>query len=114
MGNKKKNVNEKPLVFDDDLLDTCKAASATDCTGIIQSTPMDDAEYESYRDVYDFTPPFPEIIDEDEFLEEIRSNIMVVKDENKKSNTSKISDDDKKYLDISDVFDYNDIHDIDD
>lgn len=32
------------------------AASTTDCTGIIQVPPKDDAEYEAYNEVYNFEP----------------------------------------------------------
>lgn len=32
------------------------AASTTDCTGIIQVPPEDDAEYEAYNEVYSFEP----------------------------------------------------------
>ena len=38
-------------------LDTCKAASPSDCTGVIQVPPENEYEYESYREVYDFTVP---------------------------------------------------------
>ncbi len=50
-------MKEKPFLHDTDNLDTTKAASATDCTGIIQTPPKDDYEYESYNDVYEFLSP---------------------------------------------------------
>ena len=36
--------------------DKCKAASPTDCTGLIQVPPESDEEYESYNEVYKFAP----------------------------------------------------------
>ena len=50
-------MKDKPFFDDLDNLDTTKAASATDCTGIIQTPPKDDFEYESYNDVYEFLSP---------------------------------------------------------
>lgn len=58
--NKKKTENP---VWEKDLLDTCKAASATDCTGLIQISPIDQNEIESYKDVYDFGPSPDDYID---------------------------------------------------
>lgn len=37
-------------------VDYGNAASTTDCTGIIQVPPEDDAEYEAYNEVYSFAP----------------------------------------------------------
>ena len=48
-------MKDKPINIDN--LDTTKAASATDCTGIIQTPPRDEFEYESYNDVYEFLSP---------------------------------------------------------
>ncbi len=31
--------------------------SSMDCTGLIPSAPLNQAEYDSYRDMYDFLPP---------------------------------------------------------
>lgn len=50
---KKKDISP---VWENDTLDTCKAASATDCTGLIQISPLDESEIESYKDIYDFGP----------------------------------------------------------
>lgn len=58
--NKKKTENP---VWEKDLLDTCKAASTTDCTGLIQISPIDKNEIESYKDVYDFGPSPDDYID---------------------------------------------------
>lgn len=33
-----------------------QACSATDCTGLIPSLPLNDAELESYNDIYPFEP----------------------------------------------------------
>ncbi|UKI38107.1 MAG: hypothetical protein L6V93_09045 [Clostridiales bacterium] len=40
-----------------------KAASATDCTGLIQISPIDENEIEAYKDVYDFGPSPDDYID---------------------------------------------------
>ena len=50
-------------VWENDLLDTCKAASATDCTGLIQISPIDENEIESYKDIYDFGPSPDDYVD---------------------------------------------------
>ncbi len=34
--------------------------SATDCTGLIPTAPLNDAEFESYEEVYSFLPPPPD------------------------------------------------------
>ena len=57
---------EKMIIMEDDTLATAKAASATECTGLIQTPPKDEFEYESYHDVYDFLLPFPAAVPEDE------------------------------------------------
>ena len=60
----KKNKETDVLpVWEQDLLDTCKAASATDCTGLIQISPIDENEIESYKDVYDFGPSPDDYVD---------------------------------------------------
>lgn len=58
-------MNEKTSVpvWENDLLDTCKAASATDCTGLIQFSPIDENEIESYKDIYDFGPSPDDYVD---------------------------------------------------
>ena len=38
--------------FDSDI----QACSATDCTGLIPSLPQDEAQLESYQDLYPFNP----------------------------------------------------------
>ncbi len=40
--------------------ETLQAASSTDCTGLIPSAPINMAEYESYREIYSFVPPYDE------------------------------------------------------
>ena len=40
--------------------DYIKSGSATDCTGLIPSAALDDAELESYQEVYSFLPPPPD------------------------------------------------------
>ena len=60
---KKKKENDAVPIWEQDLLDTCKAASATDCTGLIQISPIDENEIEAYKDVYDFGPSPDDYID---------------------------------------------------
>lgn len=45
-----------PVLQEDDLIETCKASSANDCTGLIQQGNLDEYEIESYKDIYDFSP----------------------------------------------------------
>ena len=59
----KTKTNEPIPILEDDLLDTCQAASATDCTGLIQISPLDENELEFYKDVYDFGPSMDDYID---------------------------------------------------
>jgi len=33
------------------------AGSVTECTGLISHAPLTEEEYESFRDIYDFSPP---------------------------------------------------------
>lgn len=35
------------------------AASSQDCTGLIPSAPLNDAELDSYEEIYPFLPPVP-------------------------------------------------------
>lgn len=51
----KKKMSERKVKFD-----MCNAASFGDCTGMIQVPPEDEYEYDSYKAVYNFTPPEPE------------------------------------------------------
>ena len=60
---KKKKENGVVPIWEQDLLDTCKAASATDCTGLIQISPIDENEIEAYKDVYDFGPSPDDYVD---------------------------------------------------
>lgn len=106
---KDKNLkNERPLIFDDDLIDTCKAASATDCTGIIQTAPLKTGEYEAYKDVYDFTPP--------DIFDNLNEDVIngMKKDLEKPKKQSRVKNEDviDGEKDISDVFDYDDVEDI--
>lgn len=43
-----------------DQQDYMNSGSSTDCTGLIPSAPLNDAEFESYQDVYGFLPPPPD------------------------------------------------------
>ena len=45
---------KKSTSFDFDLMN---ASSSTECTGITPRPPLNDGEYESYQEVYDFGPP---------------------------------------------------------
>lgn len=49
-------VFNKPPKLPEDSLDSCKAASPTDCTGVIQVPPEDNDEYQAYNEVYNFAP----------------------------------------------------------
>ena len=40
--------------------DYIKSGSSTDCTGLIPSAPLNDAEFDSYNEVYNFLPPPPD------------------------------------------------------
>lgn len=44
---------------DDFFDDFTTASSATDCTGLIQIPPQNEAEHDSYMDVYQYQPPKP-------------------------------------------------------
>ena len=46
--------NKKKASFDFDLMD---ASSSTECTGITPRPPLNDSEYESNQEVFDFGPP---------------------------------------------------------
>lgn len=56
--NKKKTKNESQ---NQDIIDNfdylSNAASTHDCTGLIPSEPVDDAEREAYEDIYQYLPP---------------------------------------------------------
>ncbi len=41
-------------------IDNLNACSTTDCTGVMWRAPKSDAEKDSYRDIYDFEPPYVE------------------------------------------------------
>ncbi len=43
-----------------DEIDTLYAISASDCTGLIPSMPRSDEEVESYKQMYEFSPPYAE------------------------------------------------------
>ena len=59
---KKFKKQEKRPVYHDayDHLDEAftNACSPTECTGLIAHAPLTEEEYESYRDIYDFQPPY--------------------------------------------------------
>ena len=38
-------------------VDAMNSSSVTDCTGVMWRSPYTDAEFDSYRDIYDFEPP---------------------------------------------------------
>ena len=52
---KKRKKDPKELIDDYDYL--TNAASAMDFTGLIPSLPQNDAEIESYNDIFQFLPP---------------------------------------------------------
>ena len=37
--------------------DYLKSGSSTDCTGLIPTAPLNDNEYDSYQEIYNFLPP---------------------------------------------------------
>ena len=56
--NKKKTKSESLNQYIIDNYDyLANAASSQDCTGLIPSEPVDDAEREAYEDVYQYLPP---------------------------------------------------------
>lgn len=46
---------KKPYDHLDDVY--TNAGSVTECTGLISHAPLTEEEYESFRDIYDFSPP---------------------------------------------------------
>lgn len=38
-------------------IDICNASSTTDCTGLMFRPPLDEAEMDSYHEIYTFGPP---------------------------------------------------------
>lgn len=38
-------------------IENLNACSTTDCTGVMWRAPKNEAEWDSYKDVYDFEPP---------------------------------------------------------
>ena len=46
--------NKQKASFDFDLMD---ASSSAECTGIAPRPPLNDGEYESYQEVFNFGPP---------------------------------------------------------
>lgn len=56
MKNKKDLQNQKIIDSYDYL---ASAASSQDCTGLIPSAPLTDAELDSYKELYPFLPPVP-------------------------------------------------------
>lgn len=55
----KNDKNSKSHTLPSENTDMCRAASPSDCTGVIQVPPENEYEYESYLDVYDFAAPEP-------------------------------------------------------
>ncbi len=57
-----KSTNTRPL-SNQELIDSydylTSAASSQDCTGLIPSAPLTDAELDSYEELYPFLPPVP-------------------------------------------------------
>lgn len=43
-----------------DRIDDLNACSTTDCTGLMWRAPYSDEERESYRDIYNYEPPYVE------------------------------------------------------
>ena len=46
--------NKQKAYFDFDLMD---ASTSTECTGITPRPPLNEGEYESYQEVFNFGPP---------------------------------------------------------
>lgn len=53
----KSNSSNQELIDSDDYL--AGAASSGDCTGLIPSAPLTDAELDSYKELYPFLPAVP-------------------------------------------------------
>lgn len=53
----KKNRQNQEIIDSYDYL--ASAASSQDCTGLIPSAPLTDAELDSYKELYPFLPPVP-------------------------------------------------------
>lgn len=49
-----KKKNKQKASFDFDLMDS---SSSTECTGITPRPPLNEGEYESYQEVFNFGPP---------------------------------------------------------
>ncbi len=49
--------NKQKASFDFDSFDLMDASSSTECTGISPRPPLNDGEYESYQEVFNFGPP---------------------------------------------------------
>ena len=64
MKNHKQTSGLKPLT-NQELIDSYDylsgAASSQDCTGLIPSAPLNDAELDSYEELYPFLPPVPSV-----------------------------------------------------
>lgn len=56
MEKKQGKINYREYDFGD-TVENLNAGSTTDCTGVMWRTAKNEAELESYRDVYDFEPP---------------------------------------------------------
>ena len=67
MKDTKKTSGLKPLT-NQELIDSydylAGAASSQDCTGLIPSAPLTDAELDSYEELYPFLPPVPRTADD--------------------------------------------------
>lgn len=54
---KKDTVTDKNKILTDSYDYLANSASANDCTGLIPSAPQSEEELQSYKDLYDYSPP---------------------------------------------------------
>lgn len=54
---KKDTVTDKNKILIDSYDYLANSASANDCTGLIPSAPQSEEELQSYKDLYDYSPP---------------------------------------------------------
>lgn len=54
---KKYTVTDKNKILIDSYDYLANSASANDCTGLIPSAPQSEEELQSYKDLYDYSPP---------------------------------------------------------
>ncbi len=57
MDEKEKEMDYHEYEFGEEI-DNLNACSTTDCTGLMWRAPKNEEEVESYKNIYDFEPPF--------------------------------------------------------